>query len=237
MARLLRIYPGETDFKEVNEKEFKHDFHPHEVEKMVDVSEYGLVSFLESEIAVYERPGGKLLEARRWPSRSYVRNFSKLLKMLVSFSAESLTDVNSSLFTPIWVTTSGNTNVGPMASPSITEATGAMLGIGQGVTSEDAGRTNLFVPVALQIARTALYTTTEDTVKIEFSINEGITIAASAGINVSEIGLFSWFNNTGATASSTTSQQAAMLAYDQVTVVPVSQGGVVAPKYTMSFVA
>lgn len=258
MSRFMRLFPGETEFREVNEKEYRHDIHPHEIERMlrnsltpeqrvaleafekslgIDQKDpgfagEGLVCHLEGELLKFDRPGGKLLEARRWPSKSYVRWFARIARMMGSGSAETLNNdaavayVSSMATDPVT-----GSQVGLEADPTVTDYTGANMAIGSGVGAEDSGYTNLIVPIANQVARQAVYTTTENAAQITFSVNEGITIIPAA-VSITEIGLFAYilpFNFT--------TVQRTLMAYDQVAATPFTQGQVAVPKYTLSFVA
>lgn len=257
MSRFLRLYPGETEYRAVSEKEYRHDIHPHEIERMlrnslspanraaleafeksIGVSEKdpgfggeGLVCHLEGELLKYDRPGGKLLEAKRWPSKSYVRWFARIIRMIMSGVGETLTDVNALAFTSCMLQDPQFGGGALVPNPNITDYTGANMGIGSGVGAEDSGYTNLIVPVADQVARQAVYTTTENAAQITFSVNEGITIQPGA-VSITEIGLFGYFFqfNTAAIVR-------VLQAYDQVAATPFTQGQVAVPKYTLSFVA
>ena len=258
MSRFLRLFPGETEFREVNEKEYRHDIHPHEVEKMlrnsltpeqkvaleafekslgIDQKDpgfagEGLVCHLEGELLKYDRPHGKLLEARRWPSKSYVRWFARIARMMGSSTGENLEDDTATAYLSIMATDALFTSVaGFVGDPTTTDYTGANMAIGSGVGAEDSGYTNLIVPVANQVARQAVYTTTENAAQITFSVNEGITIIPAA-VSITEIGLFAYIQqfNTG-------QARRTLQAYDQVASTPFTQGQVAVPKYTLSFVA
>ncbi len=258
MSRFLRLFPGETEFREVNEKEYRHDIHPHEVEKMlrnsltpeqrvaleafekslgIDPKDpgfagEGLVCHLEGELLKYERPGGKLLEAKRWPSKSYVRWFARIVRMMGSGVAETLQDENAVVYTSDMATDPlFSSQAGLVADPTTTDYTGANMAIGSGVGAEDSGYTNLIVPLANQVARQAVYTTTENTAQITFSVNEGITIIPAA-VTITEIGLFAYIFQFNTSAIRRT-----LMAYDQVAATPFTQGQVAVPKYTLSFVA
>lgn len=257
MSRFLRLYPGATEYREVSEKEYRHDIHPHEVERMlrnsmspenrkaleafeksIGINEKdpgfagdGLVCHLEASIEKYDRQGGKLLEARRWPSKSYVRWFARIIRQIMSSVNETLTDVNAVVFNSTMNVDPNFGTAGLVANPNLTDYTGANMAIGSGVGAEDSGYTNLIIPVADQVARQAVYTTTENAAQITFSVNEGITIQAGS-VAITEIGLFAYlFNSSGGAIMRT------LQAYDQVVSTPFTQGQVAVPKYTLSFVA
>lgn len=103
--------------------------------------------------------------------------------------------------------------------------------------AEDSGRIQLISPITIQSARTSLHTTQEDASAISMSINEGITISSPAGVTVTEIGLYAYLLTYNASHDALTSSRMVLLAYDQVTLTTVSQGGVIVPKYTMAFTA
>jgi len=258
MSRFLRLFPGETEYREVSEKEYRHDIHPHEVERMlrnslkpaeraaleayeksigIDAKDpgfagEGLVCHLEASLEKYDRPGGKLLEAKRWPSKSYVRWFARIIRMSMSQVSETLSNDVAAAYTPAMAVDSVASSVfGLVQDPNTTDYTGANMAIGSGVGAEDSGYTNLIVPVANQVARQAVYTTTENAAQITFSVNEGITIIPAA-VSITEIGLFAYILPFNATTI-----QRTLMAYDQVTSTPFTQGQVAVPKYTLSFVA
>lgn len=257
MSRFLRLYPGETEYREVSEKEYRHDIHPHEVERMLrnslspesrkaleafekscGISEKdpgfageGLVCHLEASLEKYDRQGGKLLEARKWPSKSYVRWFARIIRMIMSGVSETLTASDATVFTSVMLNDPLFGGGALVPNPNLTDYTGANMAIGSGVGAEDSGYTNLIIPVADQVARQAVYTTTENAAQITFSVNEGITIQAGS-VAITEIGLFAYLFvfNTGNILR-------VLQAYDQVTSTPFTQGQVAVPKYTLSFVA
>lgn len=282
MSRLLRMYPGETDFKEVNEKEYNHEFHPHEMERMMrdsyrkELVEYlkvtpkehiqalidnnyltkeevdgqfddgffkqGLVMSLEAELTVYDRPKGKLVESRRWPAKSFVRWWGRIYRMLFSAVNETVTDWNAVLQSLTFVAANGNRgDIGMTGIPGTVERVGATMGIGNGVGANDSGFTNLISPVGFANARKGLTTTQFDTAAIVMVITEGITVANVGGVTVSEIALFGGFNNTADNPFNPSFAGAnfpnVMLAYDQVVGVPIAEGGVASPKYTINIAA
>lgn len=235
MTRLLRQFPGENLFREVSAKEFAHDFHPHEMEKMFGKGEDGLVVSLETEIAVYERPGGKLLEARRWPSRSFVRNFGRIVRMLFTGVSETVLDIAGTPYhTAMYKNNFGQAALTP--DPFQQELAGAALAIGNGVPDEDSGRRCMVSPVAYQTVKNSVYTTTENAVTLAFSITDGLTVNNALGETITEVGLFAQFQSQG---ESNPAQRgiATLMAYDGVTPLVVSHGGVVVPKYSMAFAA
>lgn len=255
MARLLRLYPGEKDFKEVSQKEFDHRFHPREMEQMLRKSlppedlrkleEFerflgvekdpgfggrSLAAGLEASLSKYDSVGGRLLEARKWPSRSYVRWIARVMRMLFSFVTETLTASDATINTMAYTVEVGSTS-GVLQSPTTVERTGANMAIGDGAGAEDSGYTDLISPIDNQVARKSVWTSVEDAVQITFNCAEGITIAAPGGVTVREIGLFCSMQNTSGV------QKRVLFAYDQVTPTVFTQGQVAVPKYEMDFTA
>jgi hypothetical protein len=237
MSRFLRIFPGEKDFKEVSEKEYNHVIHPHRIEQLVGERESGLVIALEAELLKFDRPGGRLIEARKWQSESYVRWFARILRMLISFSNEPLTDETGAAYNSLMALASGFQS-GFLPDPTFTDRTGALMAIGQGVAVNNSGFFGMQSLVGQSIARSSLFTTQQDAVAIVMSIDQGITIATPGTVNITEIGLFSQIWDTTQAGSANGAQShITLLAYDQVTSTPFTQGQVAAPKYTLNFTA
>jgi len=201
-------------------------------------SGWGRVVGLETEVSVYD-PSGKLIIQRRWESRSFVRNFGRLIKALFenTLTGNQLIDVNSSLFSQALLTSSsGTVSLVPRPGGQVTPNTGAMIAIGNGTPDEKSSNVSLVNLVSNQDARMSTTISAEDAVKIEFSITEGITVTTVGGVNVSEVGLFARCREITDIASAL--PRRVLIAYDEVNpVIAVPYGGVIAPKYTLSFVA
>lgn len=242
MTNYLRQYPGEELFRRITRREFKRIIHPHEVERMLGEKDHGLICYLECEIKVFDRPGGRLIHARRFPSRSYTRNMAHILRMMHSFVSETLIDLTGAAFFPTWVVpnnTSGG--VGFQGQPDVSNNVCAQMAVGQGVGPEDSSYFNLIAPVGdPQPANKSVVTTQQDAAGVSFFVDQGVTVAAIGGANISEVGLFTAPVPQGQNPFSTFAggnfpNRRTLIAYDQITPIAVPQGGVIAPKYTLAF--
>ena len=205
---------------------------------------WGQVGVLRAGFDIFDK-NGKLIDSKMWDARSYTRNFSRLVKAMFQFTNHSLTDIDGTAFSAGMA--SDNTNQGAKLIPRTTLGTtsptalgvgytGAMLAIGTGaLTGEDSAFFNLKAIVGSpQDARTSTATITEDTATLDFQIAEGITITNSSGLTITEIGLFARIRafNPGIGSN----PHVTLMAYDEVNPgVFVPNGGVIAPKYTLSF--
>jgi hypothetical protein len=120
-----------------------------------------------------------------------------------------------------------------------TTVTGAELAIGNTVaTGEESSFINLKSLVAIQNARKSVATTQEDAAALIMVITAGVTVTTPGGLDISEIGMFARFRSNSPNESSNAPGRRQLLAYDffsPVTNVP--NGGVIAPRYTLSFAA
>lgn len=202
---------------------------------------WGRVLALETEISVYA-PDGTLTHQRQWESRSFTLWFGRIIKGLFEnaytpVSPLPLTDQTGTPFTPaIFTGIVGGLSLVQRPSSENPPDTGAMMAVGDGAAAEISGRTDLVVNRATQDARLSTITTTINAVKIEFFTVEGITITDTAVANITEVGLFVRLRTT--TDTTGINPRRVLIAYDEVSpAIPVSTGSVIAPKYTMSFVA
>jgi hypothetical protein len=85
-------------------------------------------------------------------------------------------------------------------------------------------------------ARTSVFDAVIDTTTYSFSIMAAFEITAPAGETVTEVGLLSHIRLSSDTDSTNApAGRHVLLAYDAVTDTPVSQGGIVTPRYTLEF--
>jgi hypothetical protein len=242
MTTFLRQYPGEKLFVPVTEEEFERAIHPHEVEARLGEKDFGLIDYLECSFRLFDKPGGKLLAARRWPAQSYVRWFARIVRMLHSFVPETLTDFTGVAFTPtLVVPNNASGGVGFQGQPDVSNNVCAQMAIGQGVGPEDSSYFDLIARVGdIQPANKSVVTSQQDAAGVAFFIDQGVTVAQIGGASISEVGLYTspvpQFQNPFATfTGGQFPNRRTLLAYDQITPVAVPQGGVFAPKYTLSY--
>lgn len=208
---------------------------------------WGQVCVLQAGFDVFDK-SGQLINSKMWDSRSYTRNFARLVRSMFQFTAPSLTDINSSSFSGLMV--SDPSNNGAKLIPRTTIATttptslginytGAMLAIGTGaLTGEDSAFVNLkSILGSPQDARLSTATLTEDANTIEFQIAEGITVTNTSGATITEIGLFARIREASGSGIGV-NPRTVLIAYDEVNPgIFVPNGGVIAPKYILSFPA
>lgn len=234
----MRKFPGKRRFERVSEDDWNVPL-PHK-----DIAGFGHILRLEADVRAWA-PGGQLQIAKKWPARSYIRNFARLLRNVFGQSVQ-LVDRTGASQTTTLLAAGGATGmaliaeVEPNTTGSLTtnlnpELSGAAMAIGDGVAAENHQRNDLVNRVGgIYSARQNLVTTVLTTATTTFQITTGITNATSASFNVTEIGLFLFAQTNGGTARSKT-PFATLLAYDGVTSTPVASGGVIAPRYTMDF--
>lgn len=87
----LRQFPGKRRFERVSEDDWNAPL-PHK-----DIAGYGHILRLEADVRVMS-PCGDLVVARKWPSRSYIRNFARLLRNMFG-SPTQFVDVFANLYT------------------------------------------------------------------------------------------------------------------------------------------
>lgn len=204
---------------------------------------WGQVAQLKAGFDVFDKDG-KLIESRMWDSKSYTRWFSRIVKGMFEFTNPTLTDIDGNAFTMILANDSSFQNVNMIKKFNRLDSTsygpdytGAMLAIGNGaLTGEDSAFYTLKSIIDEPVnSRVSTSTITEDTTTLDFQIAQGITIVNASGETVTEIGLFARLRQRGSGAGSI---RQVLMAYDEVNPgIFVPNGGVIAPKYTLSFPA
>lgn len=234
----LRRFPGKRRFECVSEGDWNEPL-PHK-----DIAGFGHILRLEADVRVWA-PSGQLQVARKWPSRSYIRNFARILRNIFGQSVQLVDRVGG----PQTVTLNNAGGVTGMAftaqiEPDTTgslgvdgnpELSGAAMAIGNGIAAENHLRNDLVARVGgIYSARQNLVTTVLTAATTTLQITSGVTNAQAASINVTEIGMFLYaITNAGAQRSKT--PFATLMAYDGIASTPVASGGVIAPRYTMDF--
>lgn len=205
---------------------------------------WGQVVQLTAGFDVYDKEGGSIIATRTWEARSYVRNFARLVRAIFNAVEPTLTNQGTGSFA---ASTTSNpagetTRLVPRASvntgtpiPRGIGYTGAMVGIGTGAALEDMSRVNFVVEYRTVDARLSVSLLEESSTNYSFQVAQGITISDSAGITVSEIGLFARVRDNDGSGTNKNAE-VVLVAYDGVSPgIFVPQGGVIAPKYTLSF--
>jgi len=235
-AVYLRQFPGKRRFERVSKDDWEARL------PLMDIAGWGHVGRLELDVRVF-RPDGELVIARKMPSRSYIRNFARIMRntfgqnvQLVNRSAGNQTVTLNNvpgvgglgLIPQIALETD---NTGSSSNP---EMSGAGMAIGDGVAAEIHTRNDLVNRVSPIISgRNCLQTTVLNTSTTTLQVTVGITNATAASVNVTEIGMYLFCNPTGVNTS--TVPFSTLIAYDGITSTPVAAGGVIAPRYTMDF--
>lgn len=241
MSQFLKLFPGDKDFKEVSEREWNAPYEPFK-----DQNGHGNILGLTADVRVWDRPGGKLVVAKKWPSRSFIRNFGRMMRSMFSGSDIPLVDYASLGFTPCLAGSPPNQTsgvalllqrIGNVANPQ--RQTGAMVAVGDGAGAEDHTYNDLISRVGdIEPANDGVATTVDSAATLTIQITKGITIAQSGGITAREIGLYLALRHKFGIGYSFTPPQPGrpiLQAYDQITPTPVAQGGVIAPRYTLNF--
>ena len=233
----LRQFPGKRRFERVSEDDWNAKI-PHK-----DIAGFGHIATLEADVRVWS-PKKQLQSCRKWPSRSYIRNFARILRNMFGQSVQ-LVDRNATLLTTLLNSASGVTGSSGLipqilveSSPGGTQAnpedSGACFAIGDGVAAEVHTRNDLVNRVSgLISARQGLVTTVLTTATTTLQITAGIVNGSAASVSITEIGLYLFVITTGTTIS--ISPFSTLLAYDGIASTPVASGGVIAPRYTLDF--
>lgn len=230
MSQFLKLFPGDKDFKEVSEREWEAPYEPFK-----DRNGHGNILGLTADVRVFDRPGGKLLLARKWPSRSFIRNFARIMRMFFSGAADSIYNVAASPYTTKIATDYfiGQHAVLPNRASMI--GTGAGMAVGDGASAEDHLRSDLVSRIgAIEPAGDSVATTADSGSTLTIQITKGITISQSGGITAREIALFLFIGQYQQDPNSIEGIPS-LMAYDGIADTPVAQGGVIAPRYTLNF--
>lgn len=237
-TKYLRQFPGKRRFERVSKGDWEAPV-PHR-----DIAGWGHVLRLEADVRVWA-PDGEMVVARKWPSRSYVRNFARILRNLFGQSVQLVDRVAGARTVALNTASSGTGNgLLPEVDPETTgstsatgnpELSGAAMAIGNGVSAEVHTRDDMVSRVGgIYSARQNLVTSVLDTSTTTLQVTSGITNATAASVNITEIGLFLFATTTSGSSRSKV-PFATLLAYDGITSTPVASGGVIAPRYTMDF--
>lgn len=236
MTVYLRQFPGKRRFERVSKGDWDAPA-PHK-----DVAGFGHIVRLEADVRVWDKDG-ELLIARKFPSRSYIRNFARILRNTFGENVQ-LVDRNGN---PRTVALNNNPGVGGAGLiPQVLvetsfagtqgnpEDSGVAMAIGDGVPAEVHTRNDLVNRVGgVYSARQNLVTTVLSLATTTLQVTTGITNGTSASVNITEIGMFLFAIQTGVNISSV--PFSTLLAYDGIVSTPVPAGGVIAPRYTMDF--
>jgi hypothetical protein len=230
----LRQFPGKRRFERVSREDWEVPL-PHK-----DIAGFGHILRLEADIRVLS-PDGDLQIARKWPSRSYIRNMARIFRNLFGQNVQLVDAFGNNRTVPLnnapgvsgaaFLSEILPFNFGTSANP---EYSGGAMAVGNGVAAEVHTRNDLVNRVSPIISsRQNLRTSVLNTATTTLEITTGITNATAAGINVTEIGYYLYAMITGVGSSAIPFPT--LLIYDGVASTPVAAGGVIAPRYTMDF--
>ena len=234
-TKYLRQFPGKKKWERVSKDDWDVQI------PMPDIAGWGHVLGLQADVRVWA-PDGELVIAKKWPSRSYIRNFARLMRNTFGQSVV-LVDRNGTDRTT-GMNTAGQTAMGLLPqlfqetsnvnTSAGAEHAGAAMAIGQGTASELHTRNDLVTRFSEIIsARQGVRTTVIDTSTLTLEITQGIVNGSASSINVTEIGLYLCCNTTSGVTSAL--PFSTLIAYDGITSTPLAAGGVIAPRYTMDF--
>jgi len=224
-----------------------------QVEKIDDYTVrdgYGCVGKLMVGLEVKDADG-KVLFDKTWEARSFNRNFGRLMQSIFDFVNPSLVDIqNNNITVKMAADSVATSRLVPRPNAVCTQfvgdsvaqgkfSGGAKLGVGIGpLTGNDSTFIELQSKFGEIDAQRATSVTQEDTAAIVYAITQGFTVVTALGIDLTEIGLYGRFRTINDFSSETGNVYQFLLAYDQVNpLVHIPQGGVVSPKYTISWVA
>jgi hypothetical protein len=232
----LRQFPGKRRFERVNEEDFNA------VLPVKDIAGFGHIGRLTGEVRVYT-PKKDFQIARKWESRSYIRNFARILRnlfgqnvQLVDSGGGSVTVMlnNGTGIGGLGLTPEVSLSPGSFGATANPELSGAGFQIGNGVPLESHTRNALVAPVGPIISsRNNVRTSVQNTSTTTLEITTGITNSQAVTVNVTEIGLWLFFISNAVNRSVV--PDITLIAYDGITSTPVATGGVIAPRYTLDF--
>lgn len=238
MTTYLRQFPGKRRFERVSREDWEAKL------PFKDVAGFGHILSLEADVRVWS-PGGELLMARKWPSRSYIRNFARILRNIFGQNVQLVDRVASLQSVALNNATAGG---GQGLIPEILQETtfnastgnpdlsGLGMAIGDGVPAEVHTRNDLVARVGSIIsARNNVRTSVLTPATTTLEVTTGITNGQATTINVTEIGMFLFALSALVTGSRSAVPFSTLLAYDGIVSTPVATGGVIAPRYTMDF--
>lgn len=234
----LRQFPGKRRFERVSKDDWEAPL------PRKDIAGFGHVLRLEADIRVFAPKTGELLIARKWPSKSYIRNFARVLRNIFGQNVQ-LVDINANNQT---VALNNAQGVGGASFISLLESyatqfntvgnpelSGLGMAIGQGVFVANHQRNDLISRVGgIYSSRQNIRTSVQTAATFTLEVTTGVTNGQATTINVTEIGLFLFPISTSIGGSSVT-PFATLFAHDGITSTPVAAGGVIAPRYTMDF--
>jgi hypothetical protein len=233
----LRQFPGKRRFQRVSKDDWEAPL------PRKDIAGFGHILRLEADVRVYA-PGGELVIARKWPSKSYIRNFARVLRNMFGQSVQ-LVDISANNQTvPLDVAT-GVAGVGLIGgllnyatqfnSAGNPELGGLGMAIGQGVFVANHQRNDLISRVGgIYSSRQNVRTSVQNTSTFTLEVTTGVTNGQATTINVTEIGMY-LFALTTAAGNASACPFATLFAHDGIASTPVASGGVIAPRYTMDF--
>ncbi len=232
-TKYLRLFPGMKRYQSVSKDDWETPL------PVRDVGGWGHIGRLEADVRVWA-PDGELQIARKWPARSYIRNFARIMRLVFGTTALDLVDIGAVLRGTTLDDTNSTGMIGQVSQlvgqAANSELTGAGMAIGDGVAVEDHLRNDLVSRVGgIYSARNNVRTTALTTATTTLEITTGVTNAQAASVNITEIALFLFAveDNDQVTAVPFRT----LLAYDGIASTPVAAGGVIAPRYTLDFPA
>jgi hypothetical protein len=235
-ATYLRQFPGKRRFERVSKDDWEA------VLPRRDVAGFGHILRLEADVRVWA-PDGELVVARKWPSKSYIRNFARILRNMFGQNVQLVDNaggnqtvalnnpagVGGASFIPNLAvyTTAPNSAANP-------ELSGLGMAIGQGVFVANHQRNDLISRVGgIYSSRQNIRTSVQNAATFTLEVTTGVTNGQATTINVTEIGMFLFAATTGSQLQA--AGFATFLAHDGIASTPVLSGGVIAPRYTMDF--
>jgi hypothetical protein len=232
----LRQFPGKSRFEKVSKDDWGLSL------PLKDIAGFGHIGRLEADVRVWA-PDGELLAARKWQSKSYIRNFARILRGFFGQNVQ-LVDRQGTLRTVAIQNAPGvgnvalvpqvnqeTVNAGSVSNPDMS---GAGFAIGNGVASEQHTRNDLVARVGgIYSSRQNVRATVLNAATTTIEVTTGITNGQATTINVTEIGLFLFAMILGVGPAAV--PFSTLMAYDGIASTPVASGGVIAPRYTMDF--
>jgi len=237
-SKYLRRFPGKRRFERVSKDDWDAPM-PHR-----DIAGWGHIGVLEADVIVWA-PGGELIVARKWPARSYIRNFARILRNTFGQAGVDLVDrVGTNRTTTLRVNPGANVGLTTgLYQESVNtnqsgncELSGVGMAIGNGVPAENHQRNDLVARVggiysSRQNVRTSVLTTATTTLEV----TTGVTNGQGTSLNISEMGMFLYGTSTSSSGQYYV-PYTTLLAYDGISpTVAVGSGGVIGVRYTMNF--
>jgi len=237
-SKYLRRFPGKRRFERVSEDDWDAPM------SHGDIAGWGHIGVLEADVRVWAHDG-ELIVARKWPARSYIRNFARILRGTFGQSNQLVDRTGANQTTPLndtpnsgqGLTTSIYQETTSFNQAGNCELSGVGMAIGNGTPAENHQRNDLVSRVGgIYSSRQNVVTSVLTTATTTLQVTTGVTNGQATSLNISEMGMFLYGLSTSIAFGQYYVPYTTLLAYDGISpTIPVGTGDVVSPRYTLNF--